>query len=63
MTDEGGDGWSTTWTVETDGTTRYTGTLVSGSFGVEYFCLEDGSHEFVISTTDWEIGWAIYDAR
>ena len=63
MTDTGGDGWSTTWAVKTDGTTRFSGTLASGSAGVDYFCLEDGSHEMVVDGTDHEIGWSIHDTH
>ena len=50
MTDTGGDGWGdVTYTITTNGTTRFTGTLEDGYRGVQYFCIEDNVHTIVLN--------------
>jgi len=62
MFDAGGDGWGgVSYVVTTNSTVRYAGTLTDGSVGVDYFCLEDGMHEFIIVDSDSEITWEFDD--
>ena len=62
MFDAGGDGWGgVSYVVTTNSTVRYAGTLTDGSVGVDYFCLEDGMHEFIIIDSDSEITWEFDD--
>ena len=50
MTDSGGDGWGgVQYTITTESATEFTGTLDGSSTGVKYFCIEDGSHSFIIT--------------
>ena len=50
MTDTGGDGWGdVTYTITTDGATRFTGTLEDGYSGIRYFCIEDNVHTIVVN--------------
>ena len=50
MTDTGGDGWGdVAYTITTNGTTRFTGTLEDGYSGTRYFCIEDNVHTIVLN--------------
>jgi len=66
MTDTGGDGWGdVTYTITTDGVTRFTGTLADGSSAIRYFCMEDNIHEIIVNGTnamDGEICFEFDDA-
>ena len=63
MFDAGGDGWGgVSYVVTTNSSVRYAGSLADGSVGVDYFCLEDGMHEFIIVDTDPDITWEFDDA-
>ena len=53
MTDTGSDGWGdVTYTITTDGVTRFTGSLADGSRGIEYFCIEDNVHTIELSGSE-----------
>ena len=55
MTDTGGDGWGdVTYTITTNGTARFTGTLADGYRGVHYFCIEDNVHTIVLNGSKTE---------
>ena len=55
MTDTGGDGWGdVTYTITTNGTTRFTGTLEDGYSGIRYFCIEDNVHTIVLNGSKTE---------
>ena len=55
MTDTGGDGWGdVTYTITTNGTTRFTGTLEDGYSGARYFCIEDNVHTIVVNGSQSE---------
>ena len=57
-----GSGWGgVTYEISTNGTIRYSGTLMDGSSGVDYVCLEDGLHELKIADTDEDISWEFDD--
>ena len=50
MTDSGGNGWGDiTYTIATNGTVRFTGTLDDGYSGARYFCIEDNVHSIVLN--------------
>ena len=50
MTDTGGDGWGdVTYTITTNGATRFTGSLEDGYRGTQYFCIEDNVHTIVLN--------------
>ena len=55
MTAENGAGWGdVTYTITTNGTARFTGTLADGSWGVRYFCIEDNIHTIELNGTSHE---------
>lgn len=61
MRDDSGDGWSgTTFVIlqSSGGSTSVvtSGTLVGGSQGLAYVCMQDGQYEFVISATNTDVG-------
>lgn len=47
--------------ITTDSVYRYSGTLTVGYESVDYICLEDGSHTFIITSTSAEISWQFLD--
>ena len=50
MTDAGGDGWGdVTYTIMTNGTARFTGTLEDGYSGAHFFCIKDNVHTIMLN--------------